>query len=67
MRKVAVALVLASCAPAVRTSSIGTGHFVSDKAIASVKVCETRVDEVLSSFGEPTGRGRDDEFTTYQW
>ena len=72
MRKVALlaaglVLACAACAPAVRTSSIGTGRFVSDDAIAAVKVCETRGDDVLASFGEPTSRGRDDDFTTYQW
>ncbi|MGH7282067.1 MAG: hypothetical protein ACRELY_11125 [Polyangiaceae bacterium] len=54
-----------ACAPPV--SAVGTGRFVSDDAIANVKVCETRGDEVLASFGEPTARGRDNDFTTLQW
>lgn len=56
---------VAGCAPPAR--AVGTGHFVTDEAIAAVKVCETRGDEVLASFGTPTARGRDDDFTTYQW
>lgn len=54
-----------ACAPPV--SAVGTGRFVSDDAINNVKVCETRGDEVLASFGEPTARGRDNDFTTLQW
>jgi outer membrane protein assembly factor BamE (lipoprotein component of BamABCDE complex) len=61
-------LVLAfGCAPVTPVHTIGTGRFVSDEAIAAVKVCETRGEDVLASFGTPSGSGRDDDFTTYQW
>jgi hypothetical protein len=59
-------LLVAGCAQP-RVVGGSAGHFVPDAAIQSVKVCETRGEDVLASFGEPAGRGRDNDFTTYQW
>ena len=68
MRFVAFAVLslLAGCAPAVHGVHMG-GRYVSDDAIEKVKVCETRGEDVLASFGPPTARGRDNDFATYQW
>src|SRR3954452_23065308 len=68
MRTMVLALLtsVAACAPAVQGVHMG-GKFVSEDAIAKVKVCVTTGDEGLASFGEPTSRGRENDFTTYQW
>jgi len=67
----ASAIVVGGCgAPSpgpVTGTSVGTGRFVSDDAIAAVKTCTTTGDEVIASFGEPSGRGLEDGFTTLQW
>jgi hypothetical protein len=59
-------LLITACAPTMRGTHMG-GKFVSDEAIERVKVCVTRGDEVLASFGEPSSRGRENDFTTYRW
>ena len=74
MRSIALASVLlaslstTACAPREpRVVGMQAGHFVSDAAIENVKVCATRSDDLLAAFGPPTSRGRDNDFTTFQW
>ena len=61
----AIWLMLAACEPTERGTVIGS--FVSDKAIQSVRECETSEKQLLRAFGPPSGRGREGGFRTYTW
>jgi len=41
--------------------------FIPDDKIASVKVCRTTAEQLLKSFGNPTGQGRDGDMATLNW
>jgi len=41
--------------------------FIPDDAIASVKICRTTAEQLVKSFGNPTGQGRDGDMATLNW
>lgn len=54
-----------ACSPG--PQGVVMNRFIPDDKIAHVKVCRTTGRELLQSFGEPSGRGRDGDFETLNW
>ena len=42
-------------------------QFIPGEKLASVRVCVTRGDELVQSFGPPSGQGRDGDMGTLTW
>ena len=43
------------------------GRFISDEKLARVRVCATTGQELVESFGTPSGQGRDGDMGTLTW
>lgn len=41
--------------------------FIADDKLASVKICQTTAQELVKSFGAPSGQGRDGDMATLNW
>jgi len=56
------------CGPKKEAQQAATAnHFVESERIASVRICQTTADELVESFGAPSGRGSDGDFGTLTW
>ncbi|HYQ43740.1 MAG TPA: hypothetical protein VER11_17290 [Polyangiaceae bacterium] len=57
-----------SCAPAeTQPQGVQMNKFIPDDKIASVEICRTTGEQLLKSFGNPTGQGRDGDMATLNW
>lgn len=61
------AFIALACASAPQQQAVTMNHFIADDKIASVKICQTTGQELLKSFGTPSGQGRDGDMATVHW
>ena len=69
--RVVIGLLAATCAVACASKpqqqAVMMNSFVADDKIASVRICQTTGQELVKSFGAPSGQGRDGDMGVLNW